>query len=332
MSIVPVWTLILAAAVFFYVVLDGFDLGIGILYNFASSGSERNIMMNAIAPIWDGNETWLVLGGTGLFAAFPLGFTIILPAVYFPMLVMLLALVFRGVAFEFRFRDVEHPQFWNRAFSFGSALATFAQGVVLGAFIQGFNVKGREFVGSAFDCITFFSLFTGLALMGGYALLGACWLILKSQGELAEKSRMWARASFLFTFFAIGAVSIWTPFIDPAIGRRWFGWPNIIFVAPVPLLTCLTGILWWRAVNRGRELMPFLYAVLLFSFSYLGVAISRFPMIVPHHFSLEQSASDPSTQVFLGMGTVFLLPIIAIYTAWSYWVFRGKARGNIGYH
>jgi cytochrome d ubiquinol oxidase subunit II len=331
MSIVPVWTVILGAAVFFYVVLDGFDLGIGILYNFAATRAERQTMMNAIAPIWDGNETWLVLGGTGLLAAFPLAFSIILPAVYFPILVMLLSLVFRGVAFEFQFRDAEHRHAWDHAFALGSALGTFAQGVVLGAFIQGFHVEGRHFVGGALDCFTPFSLFTGLALICGYALLGACWLILKTEGALQEKARRWAKLAFLATFAAIGVVSLWTPFIDADIARRWFSWPNILFLSPVPLATLGAGWLWWRAVAR-EEVTPFLYAIVLFTLSYVGIAISLFPMIVPHHFSLVEAASDGSTQIFLGLGTLFLLPIIAVYTGWSYWVFRGKVRGDIGYH
>ena len=332
MSIVPLWTLILGAGVFFYVVLDGFDLGIGILYGFATTRADRQIMMNAIAPIWDGNETWLVLGGTGLLAAFPLAFAIILPAVYFPILVMLLALVFRGVAFEFQFRDTEHRNAWDYAFSIGSGMATFAQGVVLGAFIQGFQVEGRAFAGGAFDCFTPFSLFTGLALMCGYSLLGACWLILKTEGALLEQARLWAKRAFLATLAAVGLVSVWTPFIDADIARRWFSFPNILFLSPVPLATALVGFLWWRAVAKKREVAPFLYAILLFSLSYLGIAISLFPMIVPHHFSLEQAASDPSTQIFLALGTLFLLPIIIVYTGWSYWVFRGKVRADIGYH
>ena len=332
MSIVPVWTVILGAAVFFYVVLDGFDLGIGILYNFAGTRADRQAMMNSIAPIWDGNETWLVLGGLGLLAAFPVAFAIILPAVYFPILVMLLALVFRGVAFEFQFRDAEHRHAWDYAFSIGSAVATFAQGIVLGAFIQGFDVQGRHFVGGSFDCFTPFSLFTGLALMCGYSLLGACWLILKTEGALAERARLWARQAFLGTFVAVGVVSLWTPFIDPDIARRWFSWPDILLLSPVPLATALTGFLWWRAVSKKYEAAPFFYAILLFSLAYLGIAISLFPMIVPHHFSLAQAASDPSTQIFLGVGTLFLLPVIFVYTGWSYWVFRGKVRGDIGYH
>ena len=330
---VPLWTLILGLAVFFYVLLDGFDLGVGILYNFAPNTAARNLLMNSIAPIWDGNETWLVLGGIGLLAAFPLAFAIILPAVYFPILVMLLALVFRGVAFEFRFRDAEHRTFWDHAFGYGSALATFAQGVVLGAFIQGFKVEGRHFTGGSFDCITPFSLFTGVALLFGYGLLGAGWLILKTEGKLQQQARRQARFCFLATLLAVGIVSLWTPVMDKDIAQRWFSWPNIAFLSPVPVLTALFGILEWRAIaNPKSELGPFVYAVLLFSLSYLGIAISLFPMIVPHHYDLWQAASSADTQIFLGVGTLFLLPIILVYTGWSYWVFRGKVRADTGYH
>jgi cytochrome d ubiquinol oxidase subunit II len=333
LDLVPLWTLILALAVFFYVLLDGFDLGVGILYNFAPDTSARNLMMNSIAPIWDGNETWLVLGGLGLLAAFPLAFAIIIPAVYFPILVMLLALIFRGVAFEFRFRDAEHRTFWDHAFAYGSAAAAFAQGVVLGAFIQGFAVEGRHFAGGALDCLTPFSLFTGLALVAGYGLLGAGWLILKLEGPLQQRARTQARFCFLATLGAIAIVSLWTPWVDRDIAQRWFSWPNILFLAPVPLLTLLLGVLEWRAIHDLRsELSPFLCAVGLFVLSYLGIAISLWPMIVPHHYSLWQAASSPDTQLFLGLGTVFLLPIILVYTSWSYWVFRGKARADVGYH
>ncbi len=330
---VPLWTLILGLAVFFYVLLDGFDLGVGILYNFAPNTAARNLLMNSIAPIWDGNETWLVLGGIGLLAAFPLAFAIILPAVYFPILVMLLALVFRGVAFEFRFRDAEHRTFWDHAFGYGSAVATFAQGVVLGAFIQGFEVEGRHFTGGSFDCFTPFSLFVGIALLFGYSLLGAGWLILKTEGDLQARARDQARLCFLGTLAAVGIVSLWTPLVDGGIAQRWFSWPNIAFLSPVPALTVLFGILEWRAIaDRKAELSPFLYAVLLFSLSYLGIAISLFPMIVPHHYDLWQAASSPDTQIFLGVGTLFLLPVILVYTGWSYWVFRGKVRADTGYH
>ena len=330
---VPVWTLILGLAVFFYVLLDGFDLGVGILYNFADSKAARDLLMNSIAPIWDGNETWLVLGGIGLLAAFPLAFAIIIPAVYFPILVMLLALIFRGAAFEFRLRDSEHRTFWDHAFGYGSAIATFAQGVVLGAFIQGFKVAGRHFSGGSLDCITPFSLFTGAALLFGYGLLGAGWLILKLEGALAARARVQARICFIGTLGAVGIVSLWTPLMDGAIAARWFSWPNIAYLSPVPLLAALFALLEWRAIaDQKAELKPFVYAVCLFSLSYLGIAISLWPMIVPHHYTLWQAASAPDTQIFLGAGTLFLLPVILIYTGWSYWVFRGKARADIGYH
>jgi cytochrome bd ubiquinol oxidase subunit II len=306
---VPVWTLLLGFAVFLYVLLDGFDLGVGILYRFAPDTKARNLMMNSVAPVWDGNETWLVFGGLGLLAAFPLAFAVIIPAVYFPILIMLLALVFRGLAFEFRFRDAEHVTFWDHAFHYGSLIATFAQGIVLGTFIQGFKVSGRAFAGSSWDCFTPFSLLTGIALVFGYGLLGAGWLILKTEGDLQTLARRAGRACFIGVGLAIGAVSIWTPFVTAVIG--WFE---------------------WRALNKGSEIVPFLGAIGLFAMSYLGIAISLWPMIVPHEFTLWQAASDPSTQAFLLVGTLFLIPVILGYTAWSYWVFRGKARADIGYH
>jgi len=330
---VPLWTVICGLAVFFYVLLDGFDLGVGILYHFAPDKAARNLLMNSIAPIWDGNETWLVLGGLGLLAAFPLAFAIIMPAVYFPILAMLLALIFRGVAFEFRFRDAEHRTFWDHAFSHGSAIATFAQGVVLGAFIQGFQVTGRQFSGGALDCFTPFSLFTGVALLFGYGLLGAAWLVLKLEGELQQRARRQARVCFVGIALCIAVVSIWTPLMDGDIARRWFSWPNIAYLSPVPVLSAVLAVLEWRALaNPKSELQPFVYAVGLFTLSYAGIAISLWPMIVPHHYTLWQAASSVDTQVFLGVGTLFLLPVILMYTGWSYWVFRGKARADIGYH
>jgi cytochrome d ubiquinol oxidase subunit II len=330
-DLVPIWTLILGTAVFFYVLLDGFDLGVGILFPFVADSAQRNLMVNSISPVWDGNETWLVLGGIGLLAAFPLAFAIIMPAVYFPVLLMLLALVFRGVAFEFRFREAERLTFWDRGFAYGSALATFAQGVVLGSFIQGFQVDGRHFSGSSFDCFTPFSLLTGVALVFGYALLGSGWLIFKTSGELQEFARRAGRFAFLGVVAAVAVVSLWTPLADREIAQRWFIWPNVAFLSPVPVLTALVAFLEWRALSGG-ELAAYLYAVALFALSYLGIAISLFPMIVPHHFTLWQTASSPDTQLFLLLGTLFLLPIILVYTGWSYWVFRGKVRSEIGYH
>ena len=331
LDLVPLWTGLLALAVLYYVVFDGFDLGVGILYGFLGDGAQRGLAMNSIAPIWDGNETWLIFGGVGLLAAFPLAFAIIIPAVYFPILIMLLALVFRGVAFEFRFKHPGLRRFWDGAFSAGSLVATFAQGLVLGAFIQGFKVDGRHFAGTSFDFLTPFAVLTGLALVFGYGLLGAGWLILKTEGELQAWSRRAGEVCLIAVLVAVLAVSIWTPLTNADIARRWFGWPHIVWLAPVPIVTALIAAGEWYALRR-QELTPFLGAIGLFLMSYLGIAISLWPMIVPYHYTLWQAASSPSTQAFLLIGTLFLLPIVLMYTAWSYWVFRGKVREGAGYH
>ena len=331
-DLVPLWTVLLALAVFHYVVFDGFDLGVGILHGFAPGSEARAIVMNSVAPIWNGNATWLVFGGLGLLAAFPLAFAIIIPAVYFPILIMLLALVFRGVAFEFRFKHAELRRFWDGAFSGGSAIATFAQGVVLGAFIQGFKVEGRHFAGTSFDWLTPFAMLTGIALMFGYSLLGAGWLILKTEGELQQWARRAGRVCLIAVLVAIVAVSIWTPISNDEIARHWFTWPNIGFLAPIPIVTALIAAGEWYALTRRHELTPFLGAIGLFSLSFMGIAISLWPMVVPFHYTLWQAASSASTQAFLLIGTLFLLPVILMYTAWSYWVFRGKVRGDVGYH
>ena len=255
-----------------------------------------------------------------------------MPAVYFPILLMLLALIFRGLAFEFRYRDADHRTFWDYGFAIGSALAAFSQGVVLGAFIQGFAVAGRAFAGSSLDCFTPFSILTGLSLVAGYGLLGAGWLVIKSEGSLQAWARAWGRRCLVATVLAIGLVSIWTPWADPIIAARWFTWPNIAYLAPVPIATVVMIWYEWRALNDASEYAPFFGALGLFGLSYLGIAISLWPMIVPRHFTLEQAAAAPSTQGFLLIGTLFLLPVIIIYTAWSYWVFRGKVAGDMGYH
>ncbi len=331
-DLVMIWTVILGMAVFLYVLLDGFDLGVGILYALAPDTPSRNLMMDSIAPIWDGNETWLVMGSIGLLAAFPLAFAIIIPAVYFPILLMLIALVFRGVAFEFRFRDAEHRSFWDHGFAWGSMAATFAQGIVLGAFIQGFEVEGRHFTGGSFDCFTPFSLLTGVALVCGYALLGAGWLVLKTEGALQDRARQQGRLALLGVLGAIAAVSLWTPLMDLDIARRWFAWPNMLYLAPVPILTGVIALLTWRAFAGKHDAAPFAGGVGLFLMSYIGIAISLWPMIVPGHYTLWQAAASKSTQVFLLTGTLFLLPVILFYTAWSYWVFRGKVSADAGYH
>jgi cytochrome bd ubiquinol oxidase subunit II len=329
---VPIWTLILGAGIFFYVLLDGFDLGVGMLYGLEPDVKSRNLVMNSIAPVWDGNETWLVLGGLALLAAFPLAFAIIIPALYFPILVMLLALVFRGVAFEFRFRDSEHKTFWDHGFCYGSAAATIAQGIMLGAFIQGFKVDGRHFAGTTFDFLTPFSILTGVALVFGYGLLGAGWLILKTEGEIQGRARRNARICLIAVLICIAAVSLWTPLASADIAQRWFAWPNMAWLAPVPVATALLAFYVWRSLNGRTQAGPFVGAIGLFALSYIGITISLFPMIVPHHYTLWDAASSLRTQAFLLVGTLILLPVILAYTGWSYWVFRGKVRADIGYH
>lgn len=327
------WALLLATSVFLYVLLDGFDLGVGILYGFASDSTTRNLMINSIAPVWDGNETWLIFGVLGLLTAFPLAFSIIIPAIYFPILLMLLALIFRGVAFEFRNREMLRVGIWDYAFYLGSLLATFAQGVILGAYIQGLTVEGRHFTGSSFDCFSWFSLFTGIALIFGYGLLGAGWLILKAEGDLQQTARRQGRWCFIAVLIAIVVVSIWTPLHNHSVAHRWFDWPNIGYLSPIPIITAVFALLeWYGLTHPSSEALPFLSAIGLFIISYLGIIISIFPMIVPYHLTLWQTASNLQTQLFLLSGTVFLLPTVLLYTAWSYWVFRGKIRADIGYH
>jgi cytochrome d ubiquinol oxidase subunit II len=331
LDLVPIWTLILALAVFLYVLLDGFDLGVGILYGLAPDTRSRNAIMNSIAPIWDGNETWLVLGGLGLFAAFPTAFAVIIRAVYFPILIMLLALVFRGVAFEFRFRDAENKTFWDRAFCYGSAIATFAQGVVLGAFVQGFPVRDGQFAGTSVAFLTPFSVLTGVALMFGYGLLGAGWLILKTEDAIQAAARRQGRICLIGVVIAIAIVSIWTPLMSSAVAARWFTWPNIALFAPVPVLSGLIALGTWRSLGSKAEAAPFFGAIGIFVLAYAGIAISLYPMIVPYQLTLREAASSPRTQAFLLVGTLFLLPVILTYSSWSYWVFRGKVRTDMGY-
>jgi cytochrome d ubiquinol oxidase subunit II len=331
-DLVPIWVVIIALSVFLYVLLDGFDLGVGMLYGLANE-EDRPMVMNSIAPIWDGNETWLILGGVALLAIFPLAFAIIIPAVYFPILMMLLALVFRGVSFEFRFEQPWLKRFWSQGFCYGSALATFAQGAVLGAFIQGFTVTGRVFSGSSWDWLTPFSVLTGIALMAGYGLLGAGWLIIKTEGPLRDWARAKGRICLITVLLCIVAVSIWTPLANASVNERWFAGNHLLWLAPVPIVAALLALTCWRSFGtRGNDAVPFFSAMGLFLMSYLGVAISLWPMIVPGHYTLWDAASAPGTQAFLLIGTLLLLPIILLYTAWSYWVFRGKLKAGVGYH
>jgi cytochrome d ubiquinol oxidase subunit II len=327
-----VWAFLIAFAVAAYVVMDGFDLGIGILFPLFRVGRERDQAMNAVAPVWDGNETWLVLGGGGLLAAFPLAYAIILPALYAPLIAMLLGLVFRGVAFEFRWRDSGHRRWWDAGFCAGSVGATFAQGVTLGALIQGIDVNGRAYGGGWWDWLTPFSLLTGASLVVGYALLGAAWLVWKTEGRLHADARRLGRMLTLGLLAAIGAVSLYTPFLEAKYHERWFDWPGLLVTVPMPLLVGATALALWRSLGGGRrDWLPFALALGLFFLTLVGLGISIWPDVIPGRVSIWQAAAPHSSQAFMLVGALILIPLILAYTAWSYWVFRGKV-GEEGYH
>ena len=332
LDLVPIWTVILAVSVFMYVLLDGFDLGVGILFPFAPDDPARDTMMASVAPVWDGNETWLIMGGIGMLTAFPVAFAVIFPALYFPVLAMLLGLIFRGVAFEFRPTAVTSRRQWDRAFFWGSLVATFAQGCVLGKFVLGFEMNGRQYAGTTWDWLHPFVLSVGAGLVFGYVLLGATWLVMKTEGALHDWAREKARFALIGVLAFIVLVSVWTPYLHERIAERWFSWPNIAYFSPVPIVTALLTLWLWRALSGTNDAAPFIAAMGLFALSYLGLAISLFPYIVPHTLTLWDAATAPEGQAFLLIGTLFLVPIIFMYVGWSYWVFRGKVRADAGYH
>ncbi len=320
-----IWGFLIATAVFLYALLDGFDLGCGILFLFAPSDKCRDRIMNSIAPFWDGNETWLILGGGGIFAAFPVAYAILMPALYLPVIFMLLGLIFRGVAFEFRFKSSqEYRKIWDIAFHAGSLLAAFMQGVILGNFVQGIEVNGRSFAGGPLDWANGFSIVTGIALIFGYALLGATWLIMKTE----DITQNWARgiASYVLVYvgLAMAIVSISMPFIDKRIIELWFSLPNFFYLLPIPLFTAFGFVLLWKDLKSSNEVRPFFLTIVLFFLGYLGIGISLYPWIVPFKFTIWEAAAVSTSQSLLLVGVIIFLPIILIYTAYSYYVFRGK--------
>jgi cytochrome d ubiquinol oxidase subunit II len=326
-----IWAAVLGFAVFAYVVMDGFDLGVGILFPFFTPGHGRDRSMNSIAPVWDGNETWLVLGGGGLFAAFPLAYSILMPAVYAPVIAMLLGLIFRGVAFEFRWRTVRAKPAWDFAFFAGSVVAAFSQGVILGAVLQGIRISGRGYAGGWFDWLSPFSVLCGVSVVVGYGLLGATWLNMKTDGEIQARARALAWWFAAGTLVAIVAVSAATPTLAAAYYRRWFAWPGILVTAQVPLLVTIDAVLLFLSLRARKDYWPFFLALALFGLSFVGLAISVFPYAIPPTLTLWRAASPPQSQLFMLVGAAVLIPIILAYTSYAYWVFRGKVREH-GYH
>ncbi len=327
-----IWAGLLSLAVFIYVALDGFDLGVGLLFPFLADDKERDTAMNTVAPVWDGNETWLILGGGGLFAAFPLAYAVVMPALYAPFIVMLLALVFRGVAFEYRWRDSAHTGIWDASFVFGSFIATFAQGIVLGAFVQGIDVQGRAYAGGWWDWLTPFTMMTGVALCFGYSLLGAGWLILKTEGDLRFRAYRLATFAAIATFFFVCVVSLWTPLLSPEIYDRWFSMPNLYFVAPVPLLTAIVAALIAWGIAKRADSLVYPATVALLGLCFVGLGVGLTPYIVPRAITIHEAAAPDSSLLFMLVGALVLLPLILAYTAYSYWIFRGKVQPGEGYH
>ena len=329
-----IWGVLIATAIVMYVVLDGFDLGIGILFPFAKKEEERDTMVNTIAPFWDGNETWLILGGGGLWVAFPTAYAIIMPANYLPVIVMLLALIFRGVSFEFRAVSKPNHRGWDLAFWLGSTVAAFAQGVILGNLIQGVEVVDGKFAGSAFDWLSPFALMCGVGLVIGYALLGATWLIARTEGPIADRARSHAKVLLGLVLLFVAAVSIWTPLAEEQIAERWFSQPAIYVLWLLPAATLLVSYYGWRAITREAHVLPFISAVVLVLLFYLGLAISLFPNIVPPSVTLWDAAAVPDSQIFTLIGVLVMLPIILGYTVFVYWTFlkHGKVTANEGYH
>jgi cytochrome d ubiquinol oxidase subunit II len=321
-----IWGGIIALAVFLYVLLDGFDLGVGILFPFAPSEECRHKMMNSVAPFWDGNETWLVLGGGGLFAAFPLAYSILFPAFYIPLILMLLGLIFRGVAFEFRFKaSPETRKLWDYSFHFGSLIAAFFQGMILGSFVEGVSIQGRGFAGGSFDWLSSFSLMTGLALVFGYALLGATWIVMKTEGISQEWARKVALYVLIYVAGFMGLVSLWVPFLNEEIFTRWFSFPNLVYLSPIPILTAMVFLTLYWSLLKKREFLPFCLSLFLFTLGYIGLVISLWPWIVPYTIPLWKAAADTRSLSLMLVGVSLFLPFVLGYTFYSYYVFRGKA-------
>jgi cytochrome d ubiquinol oxidase subunit II len=321
-----VWGVLIAIAVFLYVLLDGFDLGCGILFPFAPSDKCRSKIMNSIIPFWDGNETWIVLAAGGLFVAFPIAYSLLMTAFYLPIIFMLVGLIFRGVAFEFRFKSANKNQqkIWDLSFHFGSLLAAFMQGVILGNFIQGIDVENRVFVGGSLDWANGFAIITGVAMIFGYALLASTWLILKTDQETQVWARNCAKYSVIFVGIFISIITITMPFIDDRIVDLWFSLPNFFYLLPIPIISIFVFLKLFFDINK-RELSPFLLTIALFFLSYLGICISLYPWIVPYQIDIYQAAAASTSQSISLIGVALFLPVVLSYTAYVYYIFRGKS-------
>jgi cytochrome d ubiquinol oxidase subunit II len=328
-----IWAVIILFGLMMYIIMDGFDLGIGLLYPFFKSEQERDVMMNSVAPVWDGNETWLILGGAGLMAAFPLAYSIILSALYLPLIMMLIGLVLRGVAFEFRFKSRDHERhLWDKAFFVGSFIASFFQGVALGLYLQGLQAPSADSGSTLLDWISPFSIFTGIGVVFTYSLLGSTWLIMKTEGQLQLQAYQVTKKLAGLLLVCILIVTLWTPLMDPNIGRLWLSYPNILMFMPVPILVMVLAKFLIGSLNQGRQRMPFLCTLGLVILGFLGLSISIWPNVIPFWLTIQEASSPPQSQGFALVGALLIIPVILVYTAWSYYVFRGKVRPGEMYH
>ncbi|MFU8925038.1 cytochrome d ubiquinol oxidase subunit II [Acinetobacter puyangensis] len=328
-----VWVAIIGLGVLIYVILDGFDLGIGILFPFIKNSDERDVMMNTVAPVWDGNETWMVLGGASLYAAFPLVYSTVLSALYLPITLMVVALIFRGVAFEFRFKANRTKYLWDHAFIWGSILSSLLQGILLGAFIQGIETTNGIFSGHSMDWLTPFSILTGFGVLVMYAALGCGWLILKTEKNLQHCMFQLMPKLIWVLLIVFAGISLYTPMTHPEIATRWFSMPNLLYFSPVPILVIAFVILILRACKKQNDFKPFIYTLALVFLAFTGFVISLYPHIIPPSVTIWEAAAPRSSQMFALIGALILIPIIIAYTILSYWVFRDKVRlGDEGYH
>ena len=328
-----IWFAIIVFATLMYIVMDGFDLGIGILMPFVKNDKQKDVMVNTVAPVWDGNETWIVLGGAALYGAFPLAYAVIIEALTIPLTLMLVALIFRGVAFEFRFKALQsHQQFWDRSFMVGSIFTTFFQGIVVGSVIQGFEVENRLFVGGQLDWIAPFPIFCGFALIATYALLGSTWLIMKTEGELQQTMFRFTNKTLAAMIASLVIVSAWTPLTFPSIADRWFSAPNLYYLIPVPVITALVCLKIIASVRQHKERSPFIMALIIVILGFAGLGISIWPNIIPPNISIWDAAAPEISQRFMLFGAVIILPVILAYTFWSYYVFAGKVKEGEAYH
>ncbi|MCH4243039.1 cytochrome d ubiquinol oxidase subunit II [Acinetobacter gerneri] len=332
-DLVLVWVGIIGLGVLIYVILDGFDLGIGILFPLIKDHQERDVMMNTVAPVWDGNETWMVLGGAGLYAAFPLVYSSVLSALYLPIIFMVVALIFRGVAFEFRFKATRTKYLWDQAFIWGSILSSFFQGVILGAYIQGIETTNGIYSGGGWDWLTPFSIFSGIGVVIMYATLGCGWLIMKTDAKLQKQMYKFMPKLLIALLLIFAGVCLYTSMTHPNIADRWFSLPNFLYFSPVPVLVLIFVGLILKSCNQKHDNKPFIYTLILVFLAFTGFVISLWPNIIPPSVTIWQAAAPESSLKFTLVGAVILIPIIIAYTFLSYWVFRDKVRiGDEGYH